>query len=298
MWQVFDADLAVLAGNGCAGGGKGYNRALCIESNVIVNGCRWAGKPRGCRDTCAPGEVLISQNSWIGGASSGCSTGSYSSYCCQYIEASGSAISNCPVVNSDNSLSGGFHNPRIVEKSFVPFAQGTDLECASYLNEETSPISQDQDPTPGFYPIDIGPVILNALPGEWQFNPVFKNYLWIPNQNIQYPQPNPNPTCTSTTTVTVESTTITNKIQTRTCDFKYYPQACGHYSSVARGYHGAIDTLYCKVSSTLPARGAPQIWDQQHDVSWRYWIPNFYKPNGKLDVCNRSAHKRFTMSFN
>lgn len=50
--KIFDADKGTLTGDGCHGGGNGYNRALCIEADVQARGCSWYGKAKGCSQTC------------------------------------------------------------------------------------------------------------------------------------------------------------------------------------------------------------------------------------------------------
>jgi hypothetical protein len=139
------------------------------------------------------------------------------------------------------------------------------------------------DPTPGFQPAGL---ILNANAGMWQWNSVWDSFAWFPLGNLPYPPEGPVVGCTSTITVTSESTS-TSPVSTRTCNGLFYPQACLHYSSVQNAYGGIIDTLYCKVTPTQSCRIAPSIWDNQRTETWRYWVPIFYKPNGRLDTCNK-----------
>jgi len=39
--KVFDADLNHLSGEGCHGGGNGFNRVLCAPTSVYMDGCAW-----------------------------------------------------------------------------------------------------------------------------------------------------------------------------------------------------------------------------------------------------------------
>ncbi|RAK75242.1 putative class V chitinase, partial [Aspergillus fijiensis CBS 313.89] len=45
--KVYDADKGVYTGDGCHGGGKGFNRGLCVESDVQAVNCQWYGKAKG-----------------------------------------------------------------------------------------------------------------------------------------------------------------------------------------------------------------------------------------------------------
>jgi hypothetical protein len=273
-----------VSGDACVGGGLGYNRALCIESTVQPRNCRWAGVPSGCVATCAPGELLISQNSWIGGANAGCLSGSYSSFCCSEITVSPSSLSTCGYSNTDIVFSGGLVNYKRGSNYRMNPIWGTGLECVSYGEASVYMPSYFSDPTPGFQPASL---ILNTNPGLWQWNPIWETYAWTPLGNLPYPPKGPADACTTTITVTSESTITTSSIATRTCNGNYYPQACLHYSSVQDSYVGLIDTLYCKVTPTESYRSAPSVWDKQHTVAWRYWVPKFNKPNGKEDTCNK-----------
>lgn len=293
--KVFDAELGHISADQCVGGGLGYNRALCIESAVQAQGCRWTGLPSGCGGTCAPGEFLVSQNSWAGGSRTGCLPGSYSSYCCAAITIPGSSLSYCPTSNSDIAFSGGFANYKRGSKYRRNPIWGTQLECASYGEAQDYMPSFFDDPTPGFQPQGL---ILNAHPGVWRINPVWDSFVWFPLGLVPYPPAETNVPCTVTITNTMEQTT-TSPLSTRTCDGASYAQACLHYSSVQSAYNGVIDILTCKVSPTYQYRIAPSIWDSQHTKAWRYWVPIFYKPlrPGVVDTCNKDEWPPFSFQY-
>lgn len=39
--KVFDTDLNHISGEGCHGGGNGFNRVLCAPATVYLDGCAW-----------------------------------------------------------------------------------------------------------------------------------------------------------------------------------------------------------------------------------------------------------------
>lgn len=162
------------------------------------------------------------------------------------------------------------------------------------------PISVYHDATPGFLPTSIGLVILNALPGIWK--PVdigsLAFFVWQPLFNLAYPAASSSATtgCVAHVTETIISTTISSPVVTTTCSGNLYPQACAHYSSVASVY--GPKTLICPTSPPQGVRPVTAIWNKQHDPSWRYWIPTFYKPKrpSVLDVCNRDEYPPFAFN--
>lgn len=175
---------------------------------------------------------------------------------------------------------------------------GTALECASYLNQKEDPIGTALDAIPGFLPSLVGLVVLNALPGIWQYNVGLKQYISQPIRNAIYPQQNPSRTCTTTVTSTSEFPVATSSASTITCDGNRYPQACQHYASVINEAPGGIiNTLYCAVSSTIRSRRLPGLWNTQHTSDWNYWVPQFNKPNGKPDKCNRDEYPPFAFQY-
>lgn len=261
---------------------------MCIENQVIATGCRWTGVPSGCKETCARGEILITQNSWIGGQQTGCQSGHYSSFCCEEITAPETSLNSCGHFSGDLAFGGGFGFRKRGSMLFDSTIYGTDLECASYLNVMNDPIPYYEDPTPGFFPVDAGPIILNTQPGYWISAINSNDLIWEPLENQPYPDEDPDPVCTSTTTSTVETTSNTDTPVTITCSGNRFPQACMHYSSVIREYNHAIDTVLCKASRIYITRGAVAEWNTQHDEDWNYWIKAFPKRNnGKPERCNR-----------
>lgn len=74
--KVYDADTGSYTADGCHGGGNGSNRSFCADVNL--SGCNWYDKPKGCGQTCPSGSILLTQNTHIGGASTGCKTGYFS----------------------------------------------------------------------------------------------------------------------------------------------------------------------------------------------------------------------------
>lgn len=90
---------------GCHGGGTGYNRAFCVESDVQLNNCFWVGTPKDCKQTCPSGMILLTQNTHIAGFKTGCKNGNFSSFCCESITAN--SLISCGRSNIDNLLTGG-----------------------------------------------------------------------------------------------------------------------------------------------------------------------------------------------
>lgn len=91
---------------------------------------------------------------------------------------------------------------------------------------------------------------------------------------------------------------VTNSVSTITCDGNRYPQTYQNYASVINEAPGGkINTLYCAVSSTIPGRVLSDIWDAQHTSTWNYWVPQFNKPNGKPDRCNRDEYPPFAFQY-
>ncbi|KAJ5219685.1 hypothetical protein N7468_008889 [Penicillium chermesinum] len=103
--KVFDIDTGVYSGDGCHGGGNGYNRAFCVESDVQLNNCFWVGKPKDCKQTCPSGMTLLTQNTHIAGMKTGCKNGHFSSFCCESITTN--YLINCEQKILDNLLTGG-----------------------------------------------------------------------------------------------------------------------------------------------------------------------------------------------
>ena len=132
--KLYDLDRGHLSGDGCHGGGNGYNRAFCMEASVQTRGCKWYGKGLACDQFCPANTILVTQNSHIGGAVTGCLTGRYSSFCCDSIESD--SIGNCPSSQLENQLTGGLA-PRVAPKSSRSrlsevsgmYGRGTPLEC-------------------------------------------------------------------------------------------------------------------------------------------------------------------------
>ncbi|KAI4721608.1 glycoside hydrolase [Aureobasidium sp. EXF-10727] len=279
--KIFDADQRTVIADGCHGGWKGYNRALCVENTVEVpsKSCHWVGKAGSCKEQCPPNSILISQNSHVGDYS--CNEGAYKSYCCDAIYSR--SIQNCPGTNAGNALSGGlaprvadinkFQNKGIGSGSNI----GTAMECAAEV-------------FPGVAALGLtvaGLYILNSLPGYWQL--VGGIYQWRPQRNIVYPQPAPQ-ACTTTVT-SVSATTVLGNLISKTCSGNKYPNACGAYKSIISHVQGA-DTLVCPISTYAGNdRPAPTLWNSQHADAWRSWVPNLQ--GYKYNKCARDEYPPF-----
>jgi len=160
--KIFDADRGQLSGDGCHGGGNGYNRALCVESNVQTRGCAWYGKPKGCKQQCPANSILISMNTHIGGASTGCQTGRFSSFCCTSIESD--SIAQCGSPALEQYLGGG-KVPRIMDKfkRVYNYGEGTNAECLYNAN----PLDGIGDLNNRLEPYYGPQYIMNGIIGTW-----------------------------------------------------------------------------------------------------------------------------------
>lgn len=299
--QVFDADLGVFTGDGCHGGGNGYNRALCIEQSVIVSGCSWYGRAKSCSQTCPPNQILLSQNTHIGHEASGCDHNRFSSYCCQSIISN--AVSTCPATNAGNALSGGLA-PRVADTAALSGSTiGPDLEMGFGTKIECSVAAYGVGSVlVGTGTVVAGLYIWNKMPGYWQQS-IFGEYIWQPIRDTLFPSVTsaPNPSCSVTVTVTLSTSTATSTI-TRSCDGSRYPQACAHYSSIIRdraAFNLAI--LTCPMSPNPAPRGAvASTYDKQHKQPWLSWVPQFTKvkqPN-VYDSCQRDEYPAFIFAAN
>ncbi|KAL6229090.1 hypothetical protein BDW75DRAFT_235461 [Aspergillus navahoensis] len=263
--KVYDSDRGAYAADGCHGGGNGYNRALCVQSDVLGYGCQWYGKPKGCGQTCPPGHILMGQNTHIGGAKTGCKSGHFSSYCCREIIASRDY--SCPNTNANNLLTGGqgVLGPLVARYKDDPTL---DTALGDLLSCFISVI---------FFMGLVGTAryIPNIIPGH------FERYRgFVPINNVAYTTEAEKP-CTATVTTHTEVKSVTSSPKTITCDGSRYPQACAHYSSVmSRQGHS---TFPCPL--TQIGRSVPQQWDKEHHKSWLLWVPNFPKNLGE-NKCN------------
>jgi chitinase len=268
--KVYDADTNSYVGDGCHGGGNGYNRAFCVESDVVLRGCDWYGKPKGCSQGCPAGKILLTQNTHIGGASTGCKTGHYSSYCCDTIIAN--ELTTCPASNAANLFTGGMGSN--IELKNRQMYKDNDvvatLEYCRYLAGD-------------FVNVLAGAYILNILAGTWKYRPLLGSY-FSPLSNLVYKQPDP-AKCTSFTVITTSFTVVEQPIQTNVCDFLQYPQACNHYSSVI-SRQPALDTLYCPVT-TWGSRTLPKVWNSQHNSKWLPWVASITPAWGSKAANNK-----------
>ncbi|OJJ94920.1 hypothetical protein ASPACDRAFT_48368 [Aspergillus aculeatus ATCC 16872] len=253
--KVYDADKGVYTGDGCHGGGKGFNRGLCVESDVQAVNCQWYGKAKGCSQTCPAGTILLAQNTHISGASTGCKTGHFSSYCCEEIYTNSLAV--CPQTNVNNALTGGLG---VVRKDATSVRLLKDAPDLSTFQECFWAIV-------GFLSlVAAGNYLVNNIPGHWNANGQFQ-----PQHNRIYPASVTSQACTTTTTSHTTITTLTSSPKTVTCDGNRYPQACAHYSSVIDLHQ--YSTLICPVNK-LVSRTATSTWNEQHVNAWRSWVPN------------------------
>ncbi|KAL6228911.1 hypothetical protein BDW75DRAFT_246204 [Aspergillus navahoensis] len=271
--KVYDADKGIYTADGCHGGGNGFNRGLCVESDVQGINCQWYGKPKGCSQTCPSGTILLSKNTHVGGAKSGCKSGHFSSYCCESITTN--ILDTCPQSNANNALTGGLGIIRKDASSVELFKDDSSIttiqECATLLA--------------GFLAlVATASFILNIIPGHWSSNGIF-----TPIANLAYPQAAKKVCTTTTTTHTTITTLLPAAPSHVTCDGDKYPQACGHYSSVI--YQNGYATLTCPVDK-MKNRKAPGVWSKQHIEVWRYWVPHLPKSEGQ-DKCNRDEYPPF-----
>jgi hypothetical protein len=243
-------------GDGCAGGGNGYTRAFCVESDVALHGCQWYGKPKGCGQQCPGGTILLARNSWIGGASTGCQTGYYSSLCCSAIEAQ-TQVAMCSQFGLDIIYAGGLG--RLVEDAansrqvFYQRLGGTQQECALQLAQEA-----DRGKVPS------SPYIMDTVPGSWVMDTSNKGVFFNPAYNRGYPPPEPEEGCTATDTI---YTTVTQVTSTKTASCTAFPQACAHYHSVVSNARGLFDILTCPYIATK-RRPAVAKYTQEHKNVW------------------------------
>lgn len=269
--KIYDADTGAYTADGCHGGGNGYNRGFCVEADVNLNGCNWYGKPKGCGQTCPSGSILLTQNTHIGGASTGCKTGYFSSYCCDSITTSN--LETCPASSASNLLTGGMSGVVIRSSGlYKDTGYGTPEECA-YAVLGTAALALG------------GVAVLRIMAGTWVGSSL-TGAVFQPLQNLVYPVSDRS-TCTSTV---YEKTTVyytEQPVQTNVCDFNVYPQACAHYSSVVR--RNPIDaTLTCPVT-TLGGRVLPAAWNKQHDKAWWSYVSSLPKDWGK-NKCERDEY--------
>lgn len=170
-------DTNAFTGDGCHGGGNGFNRAFCVEADVTLSGCDWYGKPKGCSQGCPAGKFLLAQNTHIGGASTGCKTGAYSSYCCDVIRSN--QIETCPATNANSLLTGGMGNS---------------------INLRTTQLYKDNDITAtldyceylagSFAAILAVSYIPHIIAGVWKYQPLL-GYYFAPISNVIYPANKP-----------------------------------------------------------------------------------------------------------
>ncbi|CZR61249.1 uncharacterized protein PAC_11145 [Phialocephala subalpina] len=281
--KVYDADTNAYVADGCHGGGNGFNRAFCVESDVTLKACDWYGKPKGCGQTCPTGKILLTQNTHIGGASTGCKTGHYSSYCCDSIRSS--ELTTCPATNANSLLTGGLGasiNLKSTQLYKDDYVVATADYCAYLAGDFTTILAVN--------------LIPHIIAGVWKYQPLLGSY-FSPLSNLVYKQKDPTK-CTSTVEI---QTTITYvaPVKTAVCDFAEFPQACAHYSSVNSRGVGTInmDTLLCPMSR-MGGRTLPRAWDNQHHKSWRSWISSLPAAWGHLNSCQRDEWPPFAFMAN
>jgi chitinase len=274
--KVYDADTNAYVADGCHGGGNGFNRAFCVESDVVLKGCDWYGKPKGCSQGCPAGKILLTQNTHIGGASTGCKTGHYSSYCCDTIYTN--QLTTCPATSASNLFTGGL-GASINLKSTQLYKDNDIVAtldyCAYIAGEFTSILSAAYIP--------------HIIAGVWKYTPLLEAYFY-PNSNLVYKQSDP-ATCTAHTEIVTSVTYLAQPLQTNICDFAKFPQACAHYSSVISRNDGSVlplDTLLCPMT-TMAARTIPEAWNKQHNKRWLSWISSLPAAWG-TNSCERDEY--------
>ncbi|KAJ6032574.1 hypothetical protein N7540_003306 [Penicillium herquei] len=270
--RVYDADKGVYTGMGCHGGGTGYNRAFCVESDVQLYNCGWFGIPKACTQGCPAGMTLLTQNTHLGGFKTGCKNGHFSSFCCESIKAN--ILLKCAQSNVDNLLTGGL---------------GIQRKSKGYTLSDSIEETGDQcfdDLTPGS--LNLVPArdyIMNNVPGYWTGDGKFSAI-----HNKVYSTATPS-SCTTTITIETTVTSTTSKPKTVTCDANTADQACRHYWSVNSRVGGAYDTLVCPISK-MKNRRIPRQWDNQHAKAWRSWISSFPVSLG-INSCQRDEWPPF-----
>lgn len=220
--RFFDAELDVYTANGCTGAPKDHNRALRIEANVNIPGgrCAWCGKGVACNQACPAGQVLISQNTHIGGAPSGCKTGYSSSFCCTNMWAN--AVITCPQSKAGDTLAGSLNArfdskvvARDLGKGLIDGQVGAIAECAAeaYRDGVLGSLA-------GLVLTVAGLYVLNHIPGSWIYSPLRGNY-FQPSRLLPLPV-RAALSCTTTVNQYVEETRV-GGIKTTTCDGSRYP---------------------------------------------------------------------------
>ncbi|CZR66788.1 uncharacterized protein PAC_16689 [Phialocephala subalpina] len=274
--KVYDADTNAYVADGCHGGGNGFNRAFCVESDVVLKGCDWYGKPKGCGQGCPAGKILLTQNTHIGGASTGCKTGHYSSYCCDTIYSN--QLTTCPSSSASNLFTGGLGSSINLKNTALYKDNNVvaTVEYCAYLAGQ-------------FEFVLAGAFIPHIIAGIWKYQPLLGSY-FSPLSNLVYKQQDPT-TCTTTTVITTSVTYLDTPIQTNVCDFAEFPQACHHYSSVISrnaGSIGPLDTLICPMT-TMAKRTINTAWSKQHNTNWLSWISSLPAGWG-TNACERDEY--------
>lgn len=104
--------------------------------------------------------------------------------------------------------------------------------------------------------------------------------------------------CAVTITNTVTSL-VFGSIKTRDCDYREFPQACQHYSSVQRDPLNPASVLICPL---VPRKGSyrPSVgkYERQRSVGWEEWLSAV--PDGERgfmgkygDVCDKDEYPPF-----
>ncbi|PQE12841.1 Glycoside hydrolase family 71 protein [Rutstroemia sp. NJR-2017a BBW] len=258
--KVYDADKNAYTADGCTGGSKGYNRAFCVETDVSLGECNWRGTAASCSQTCKAGEFLLTQNTHIGFAKSGCKGGYFSSLCCEKVEIPTKDLVTCPYTNLNNVITGG-HGPVVRDISNSKGYLGGYLippaECIYNPVGTALSVRLGQEVANG--------AILNYIPGTWE-----AHVGGIADFKASQNKPPKNKAkdisgCTTwledyhTTTTTVTSTKSIN------CDEDAWPQACAHYNSVGSVMTQPVITCPWQ-NQGGKRRPAPTLWDMQHKI--------------------------------
>jgi hypothetical protein len=281
--QVYDADKNAYTADGCTGGSKGYNRAFCVETDVSLGECNWRGTATSCSQTCKAGEFLLTQNTHIGFAKSGCKGGYFSSLCCEKVEIPTKDLVTCPYTNLNNVITGG-HGPVVRDISNSKGYLGGSLippaECSYNPVGIDLSIRLGQEVANG--------AILNSIPGTWEAH-VGGIADFKPSQN-KPPKNKAKDISGCTTWLEDYHTTTTTVTSTKSidCDEYAWPQACAHYNSVGSVMSQPVITCPWQ-SHGGNTRPAPTLWDKQHKSVWQSFVYTFKRPL----FCQRDEYPPF-----
>lgn len=238
-----------MIGDGCHGGGNGYNRALCAPTN-LQGECKWFGKAKSCNAKCGKGWWEITQNSHAAFEKPGCQAGRYLKFCCRELWTTDSGMCYDERYATADLLSGGNSN---YNKRGLDYYYPNSAPCNA-ANLGNALRFQNMD---GWFGAGVG----------GHFTQVGNSFWWDPATSLQATGNQPSSTRQLrgvTTTITISVTSQTTTV--RMCDGMATTQACHHYSSVIRNTP-AFANLACPHTNIARNFGqAPEMasWSSQH----------------------------------